>query len=71
MESFHRATFELLGAQPRTSTAALVELERLSLPDHIFRVPASTRASLSAPITIQPLHSGGLLHYGVSRQKIA
>jgi hypothetical protein len=28
MASFHRATFELLGTQPRTSTAALGELER-------------------------------------------
>ena len=58
MESFQRATFELLGTQPRTSTAALSELERAEQRLGM-RLPPSVRDwySHDGALAILRLHS--------------
>jgi len=58
MASFHRATFELLGTEPRISTAALGELERTERRLGM-RLPASVREwySYDGALSILAEHS--------------
>ena len=58
MASFHRATFELLGTQPRTSTVAIGDLERTEQRLGI-RLPSSVREwySYDGALPILAAHS--------------
>jgi hypothetical protein len=60
MASFHRTTLELLGTQPRTSTAALGEVERTERRLGM-RLPPSVREwySYDGALPILALHSNG------------